>query len=241
MHQHWMNITHAYVHASRALSPVTLWRGGPKRELVPLALTLALMVAVAASLYRVALPIWPVVCILSVAVLMLLCFSAMDRIAARRYPHEYARYSISRQPFSKRLDFLCYALFRQRMTEEGYTVAQLKAIADYSETLGPLPKPFQINQHFLTLALSSVLIGLFINYLQGTADWAERGLVYIWAVASIAVVVTLVLDGIRTAQSREIRVRRYLKRAWIELEYERMSEVEVGERDAEVVSPRWQR
>ncbi|CAG8870570.1 hypothetical protein PS627_04049 [Pseudomonas fluorescens] len=241
MHQQWMNINQAYVQANRALSPVRLWRGGPRRELVPLALTFALMVAVAASVSRVALALWPVVCILAVSVLMLLCFSCMDRIAARRYSHEYAHYSISRQPFSKRLDFLCYALFRQRMTEEGYTAEQLKAIADYAQTLGPLPKPFQINQHFLTLALSSVLIGLFINYLQGTADWAERGLVYIWAVASITVIVTLVLDGIRTAQSRDLRIQRYLKRAWIELEYEQMARSELVEVDADVVSPLWQR
>lgn len=241
MHHHWMNINRAFVHANRALSPVRLWRGGPRRELVPLALMVALMIAVAASVSHVALPIWPVVCVLAVSVLMLLCFSAMDRIAARRYAREYAQYSISRQPFSKRLDFLCYALFRQRMTEEGYTVAQLKAIAAYSETLGPLPKPFQINQHFLTLALSSVLIGLFINYLQGTADWAERGLVYIVAVASIAVIVTLVLDAIRTVQSRDLRVQRYLKRLWIELEYTQMASVGVSEPAAAAVCAQWQR
>lgn len=242
MHKHWLNVTRDYVHATRALSPSRLWRGGPKRELVPLIMTFALMIAVAASLYRVALPVWPFVCLLAISVLMLLCLSAMERIAARRYPHEYGQYSISKQPLSKRLDFLCYALFRQRMSEEGYTVAQLKAIAEYSETLGPLPKPFLINQHFVTVALISVLIGLFINYIQSSANWADQGLWYIWAVASAAVMVGLILDGIRAAQSRDIRIRRYLKRAWLEMEYEQMAQVEGQEpQPGDVSLAQWQR
>lgn len=100
-------------------------------------------------------------------------------------------------------------------------------IADYSETLSPPPKPFLINQHFVTVILISVLVGLFNAYLQKTAYWAALGWLYIWAVASTTILAGLILDGIRTAQARDIQVRRFLKRAQIELEYSRVGEVKL--------------
>ena len=97
---------------------------------------------------------------------------------------------------------------------------KLKAIAEYSETLSPPSKPFLINQHFITVILMSALVSLFTAYLQKTPAWPTQALLYILAIGSLAVVVSLGLDGFRTAQARDARIRRYLKRAQIELELE---------------------
>lgn len=223
MHHQWANVTQSYLNANRALSPLKLWREGPKRELLPLAAIFVLMICVAGSLYRVEIPVWPIVCLWAVAMLMLLCFKSMDRIAARRYADEYAQYAIDRQPFTKRIDFLAYALFKQRITQIGYSCEQLQAIADYSETLAPPSKPFLISQHVVTVSLLTVLGGMFINYLQVMPHWANQGLWYIWVVACLTVLVSVVLDGIQTAQSRDIRIRRYLKRVQIEMAFERLA------------------
>lgn len=151
-------------------------------------------------------------------------FKSVETLLAKLYPLEYEQYDIAQQRLSERTDFLAYAFFLQRIKQAKYTPVKLKAIAEYSETLSPPSKPFLINQHFITVILISALVSLFTAYLQKTPAWPTQALLYILTIGSLAVVVSLGLDGFRTAQTRDTRIRRYLKRAQIELEQEASGE-----------------
>lgn len=95
-------------------------------------------------------------------------FKSIDTRLAKYYPVEYEEYDISHQPWTERIDFLAYAFFYKKVKQVGYAPAKLKAIMEYSETLSSPPKPFMINQHFITVILTSTLISLFSAFIQKT-------------------------------------------------------------------------
>ncbi|MFO2465736.1 hypothetical protein OOJ96_20400 [Pseudomonas sp. 15FMM2] len=220
MHKHWCQIKNIYIDSNRVFSYQRLKAKGRKRDIMPALATSLAIIAISSTLYVFQNPLWPIVCLTGVAISMLVFFKSMESRLAKYYPVEYEQYDISNQPWSERIDFLAYAIFLQEIKQAGYAPAKLKAIVDYSETLISPPKPFMINQHFTTVILISLLVSLFSAYIQKTQAWSAEGLVYVWAIASLSVVVSLVLDGFRTVQTRDSRIRRYLKRAQIELEQE---------------------
>jgi hypothetical protein len=161
-----------------------------------------------------------------VSISIIVFFNCIDRLLAKLYSDEYEKHGISQLRFLERSEFLAYALFLKKVKKEGYTPDKLKVISDYSETLSPPPKPFLINQHFLSVMLLSGLVTLSTSYIQKTSGWPNQGLFYIWVVASLAVLVCLTLDGLRASQTQNARVRRYMQRAQIELEQETLDKCE---------------
>ncbi|WP_449438124.1 MULTISPECIES: hypothetical protein [Pseudomonas] len=224
MNKNWSLIKNIYIESNRIFGYQRLKANGRKRDLVPTLATLLVMITISSTLYWFKNPLWPIVCMTGTAVSMMVFFKSMDTLLAKLYPIEYEQYDIAQQRLSERTDFLAYALFLQRIKQAEYAPAKLKAIAEYSETLSSPPKPFLINQHFVTVILTSTLVSLFTAYLQKTPAWPTQALVYILGVGSLAVVVSLGLDGFRTTQTRDTRIRRYLKRAQIELEQEASGE-----------------
>ena len=101
----------------------------------------------------------------------------------------------------------------------GHSPQALQALSDYSETLSQPPKPFLINQHFTTVIMVSILVSLLSAYLQKTPGWTTQALEYIATALGLTFVLSLGLDGLRVTQTRDNRIRRYLKRARIELEH----------------------
>ena len=224
MHKDWSLIKNIYIESNRIFGYQRLITNRRKRDLVPALATFLIMITIASTLYWFKNPLWPIACMAGTAISMLVFFKSIDTLLAKLYPVEYDQYDIARQRLSDRTDFLAYALFLQKIKQAKYYPAKLKAIADYSETLSPPLKPFLINQHFVTVILVSTLVSLFTAYLQKTSAWPTQALVYIFGVGSLAVVVSLGLDGFRTTQTRDARIRRYLKRAQIELEQEARGE-----------------
>ena len=65
----------------------------------------------------------------------------------------------------------------------------------------------------------SILVSLLSAYLQKTPGWSTQALEYIATALGLTFVLLLGLDGLRVTQTRDNRIRRYLKRARIELEH----------------------
>ncbi|WP_434652305.1 hypothetical protein J3P96_16025 [Pseudomonas sp. R3-56] len=224
MHKNWSQIKKIYIESNRIFGYERLKVCGRKRYLLPALVTMLVMITISTTLYWFKNPLWPFICMTGMAVSMMVFFKSVETLLAKLYPIEYEQYDIAQQRLSERTDILAYAFFLQRIKQVKYTPMKLKAIAEYSETLSPPSKPFLINQHFITVILISALVSLFTAYLQKTPAWPTQALLYILAIGSLAVVVSLGLDGFRTAQTRDTRIRRYLKRAQIELEQEANSE-----------------
>lgn len=224
MHKNWSQIKKIYVESNRIFGYERLKVCGRKRCLVPALATLLVMITMSSTLYWFNNPIWPFICMTGIAVSMMVFFKSVETMLAKLYPLEYEQYDIAQQRFSERTDFLAYAFFMQRIKQLKYTPMKLKAIAEYSETLSPPSKLFLINQHFITVILISALVSLLTAYLQKTPAWHTQALLYILVIGSLAIAVSLGLDGFRNAQTRDTRIRRYLKRAQIELEHEANSE-----------------
>lgn len=220
MHKNWTLIKDIYIESNRIFGYLRFKANARKRDLVPALATLLVMIAISSALYWLKNPLWPIACMTGTAVSMIVFFKSIDTLLAKLYPVEYEQYDIAKRRLSERTDFLAYALFLQKIKQLEYSSAKLKAIAEYSETLSPPSKPFLINQHFVTVILISTLVSLSTAYLQKNPAWPTQALVYILAIGSLAVVVSLGLDGFRTTQTRDTRIRRYLKRAQIELEQE---------------------
>lgn len=238
MHKHWSQITTFYIESNRLFEYKRLKAHGRKRDFVPTAVTLLTMTAISLTLHLFQNPVWPMVVLTGISLSMMVFFKSMDRLLAIFYPVEYDKYDIAKQRFLERTDFLAYALFMRRLKQNEYTPEKLKAITDYSETLSAPPKPFLINQHFITVILISILVSLCTAYLQKTSAWSTKGLVYILATGSLAIVVCLVLDAFRSSQTRDARIRRYLKRAQIEIEQEMTTkEIEAPPKKNNFVEP----
>jgi len=220
MHKKWSLIKDFYIESNRIFAYQPLVANGRKRAFVPALATLLVIIAISTTLFWFKNPIWPIVCMTGTAISMMVFFKSIDTLLAKIYPVEYEQYDIAKQRLTERTDFLAYALFLQKIKLAKYAPARLKAIAEYSETLSPPPKPFLINQHFVTVILISILVSFFTAYVQKTPAWPTQALMYILAFGSLAVVVCMGLDGFRTTQTRDARIRRYLKRAQIELEQE---------------------
>lgn len=236
MHKHWSQVKSIYIESNRIFSYQRLKADGRKRELLPALAMLLLIVAISSTLYLFNNPVWPMVCLTGIAVCMIVFFKSIEARLSKYYPVEYEAYDIARQPWTERFDFLAYAFFLKKIKQLGYGPSKLKAIMEYSETLSFPPKPFMINQHFITVILISILISLFSAYIQKTPAWSAQGWIYVWAIASLSVIVSLVLDGVRTAQTRDSRIRRYLRRAQIELEQEANEQSDVLIRDERAIS-----
>lgn len=228
MHKHWSQIKNIYIESNRIFSYQRLKDNGRKRDLLPALGALFLMVAISSTLYLFNNPVWPMACLTGIAFCMIVFFKSIEAQLSKYYPEEYEEYEISQRPWAERIDYLAYVFFLQKIKKLGYTPAKLKAVMEYSETLSFPPKPFMINQHFLTVILISVLISLSSAYIQKTQAWSAQGWIYVWAIASLSVLVSLALDGFRTAQTRDSRIRRYVRRAQIELEQELNEQTDIS-------------
>ena len=237
MHKHWSQIKQLYIESNRVFSYPRLKSYGRWRALGPALGVLGLIIALSGTLFIFNHPVGPVACVTGIALAMIVFFRSVDKLLARLYPCEYEQYDIAQQRLSERVDYLAYALFIQRIKALGYTPARLEAISEYSETLSQPPKPFLINQHFMTMIMISILVSLFSAYLQKTSSWSTQALEYILTAAAMTFVLGLVLDGFRVTQTRDGRIRRYLKRASIELTHEANAQAALSETPETLTHP----
>ena len=219
MHKPWVQIEEAYIQSNRIFNYARLRLQGRLPAVWPALGAFGLLIALSGTLFLFNNPLWPVVCVTGTACCMMVYFRSLDRLLGRLYPQEYEQYAIARQRMSERCDYLAYALFLQRIKAMGHSPQALQALSDYSETLSQPPKPFLINQHFTTVIMVSILVSLLSAYLQKTPGWTTQALEYIATALGLTFVLSLGLDGLRVTQTRDNRIRRYLKRARIELEH----------------------
>jgi hypothetical protein len=219
MMKKWSQIRSLYIDSNKVIGYQQLKLVGRKRDFAPALSALLLMSGIALTLHAFSNPLWPVLVMTGISLCMLIFFLSADRLMAKLYRAEYERHDIAQQGFWERADFVAYARFLDGVEKAKYNPAQLEAIAQYSETLGPAPKPFLIHQHFLALILTSINVNLLSAFLLKTDAWAaHQGIVVMWASLSLLVIAFLVLDGLRSPKIRDARIRRYLRRAKIELE-----------------------
>lgn len=216
----WLVIRDFYVQSSHAISYKGFMQHGRFIDLLPFLSALCLTISASAILYFFELPLWSLTMLFGVAVSMLVSFWGLERFMKRAYSAQYQRHDISRQNFWERFDALTYAIFLEKIETQRPSAAELDAIAKYSETLAPPPKPFLINQHFIMVILISVTTGLFTASIQKTNTWlAHNGVIVVFAFMAAAVIASIILDGLRTSTTRDARIRRFLIRAKIELEF----------------------
>lgn len=218
MQEKWEEIKMAYIESNRIFCYERLRLNERRRDFLPLLLSLLITIAVASALYHFESAIWPIVVMMGAVLFMVIFFLTIDRKLSRAYPEQYKRYYIYRQWLSERFDYLAYAFFIDKISDKGYTSEELKIISDYSETLNSPPKPFLINQHFITVILVSILVSLFSAYVQKIPAWPSKAPAYLFAFTVIVVIVSMVLDVLRTSRMRDARIRCYIRRAQIELE-----------------------
>lgn len=194
MHKQWLQIEQAYIQSNRIFNYAQLRLQGRWRAVWPTLVVAGLLIALSGTLFVWANPLWPIACVTGVALCMMVFFRTLDRLLGRLYPQEYEQYGIARQRMSERCDYLAYALFFQRVIAMGHSPRTLQAISDYSQTLGPPPKPFLINQHFTTVIMVSILVSLLSAYLQKTPGWSTQALEYIATALGLTFVLSLGLD-----------------------------------------------
>ncbi|PBP86324.1 hypothetical protein CCL16_14570 [Pseudomonas syringae] len=220
MQKQWDNVKKIYVESNRIFSYQRLRLRECKRDFIPLLVSTLLVALLSSALYWFKNPTWPLVIMIGTVMLMQVFFLTINKILAKLYVAEYEQHNIPAQRQSDQLNLLAYAFFLQEIKSIGLTPGLLEAISEYSETLDPPPKSFLINQNFINVIVISTLVSLFVAYLQKTSAWPTQALEYIFCVASLGVIVSLVLDGFRTATTRNARVRQYLRRAKVEIEQE---------------------
>ncbi|MCK9754416.1 hypothetical protein LT702_22780 [Pseudomonas syringae pv. syringae] len=220
MQKQWDNVKKMYIESNRIFSYQRLRLLECKRDFIPLLVSTLLVALLSSGLYWLKNPTWPLVVMIGAAISMQVFFITINKILAKLYVVEYERHNISAQRQSDKINLLAYAFFLQKIKSIGYTPRLLEAISEYSETLDSPPKSFLINQNFINVIVISTLVSLFVAYLQKTSAWPTQALEYIFFVASLGVVVSLILDGFRTATTRNARIRQYLRRAKVEIEQE---------------------
>lgn len=215
----WLRIRDFYIQSMHATSYKGFMQHGRATDLLPFLSALCLTVAASATLYFFEIPLWSLSLLFGIAASMLVSFWGLERFMKRAYSAQYQRHDINRQTFWERFDALTYAIFLETIETEHLSAAELDAIAKYSETLAPPPKPFLINQHCIMVILISVTTGLFAASIQKTSTWlAHNGAIVVFAFMAAAVIASIILDGLRTLTIRDARIRRFLVRAKIELE-----------------------
>lgn len=223
----WLLVRGFYVQSSHAISYKGFMQHGRFTDLLPFLSALYLTVAASAILYFFEISFWSFTMLFGIAISMLVSFWGLERFMKRAYSAQYQRHDISRQNFWGRFDALTYAIFLEMIETELLSTAELDAIAKYSETLAPPHKPFLINQHFIMVILISVATGLFTASIQKTNTWLDHnGVIVVFAFMAAAVIAGIILDGLRTSTTRDARIRRFLIRTKIELEFN--ATVEVG-------------
>lgn len=218
MQEKWEEIKRFYIESNRIFAYSRLRLKERKRDFIPLLLSVVAMIVVSSALYFLHDPVWPMVVMFGTAISMFVFFRTIERKLSRVYAEEYRRYHIAKQGFLERFDYLAYALFADKVSHKGYTSEQLKLISSYSEALSPPPKPFLINQHFVTVILVSIIVSLFSAYIQKIPAWSTQALACLFGFIALAAIVTMGLDGLRASKMRDSRIRSYIKRAQIELE-----------------------
>ncbi|MEE4140637.1 hypothetical protein ACTACN_00750 [Pseudomonas syringae] len=223
MQKQWDDVKKIYIESNRVFSYQRLRMRERKKDFIPFLVSTFLVAALSSTLYCFRNPTWPFVIMVGTAISMMVFFISINKILAKLYVVEYEKHNIAAQRQSDQLNLLAYAFFLQKIKSLGHTPELLEAISEYSETLDPPPKSFLINQNFINVIIISTLVSLFVAYLQRTSAWPTQALEYIFSVAAVGVVVSLVLDGFREAKTRNARIRQYLKRAKVEIAQEASS------------------
>ncbi|MGM3387265.1 hypothetical protein KXR94_06405 [Stutzerimonas stutzeri] len=149
---------------------------------------------------------------------------ARERCCAKFFDLHYQHHSLGNQSLFKRERNLRYALFKDILQERGYTAAKVQRLSHIADIVGCPDKPYPASQNIIIIMLFTALIAISTDLLQLTETWVKnKGALFLLPLALGLYITYAIVDIIRSLKYRDLLIKRYLDRAYIDIQIEEQS------------------